>query len=181
MKKIITFFAIAGSIGLLLSNNGLCDESLLSSAANLQSQSQFTASIPVGNGSYLNAAIQYQQQDGNGYADLNSLAGDIQNQSSITNGSTLSSYSGGITNGGDYNYINKQVALTVEAPLNIPNETHNIGIVIGGMGALTNSNGNALSVAGGSLSHDDWSMTNQSNSINKPISINVDGYVFQTD
>jgi len=172
MKKIMTFFAI---ISLLFISTNSISEEFLSSVANNQHQQQFSVIIPTGNGQAIAIGVQGQGQRGIGSAGSNSYASDGQSQNSTTNGSSLTAIGSGNANDGGYRYMNQQGSITLHAVLIKPSGIQDVSGVVGGMGAITQSIGNANSSAGGTLENGDWSMSNHANSMNKPISVNVDG------
>ncbi len=118
-----------------------------------------------------------QKQIGTGISDIYSVAGDRQSQNSTTNDSTLSSTTAGLSNGGDYRYMNGQAAISVDTTLVGIDTTQDVSGVVGGMGAITQSTGSAVATAGGVLENNGWSMSNQANSLVKPVSVNVDGFI----
>ncbi len=175
MKKILTFFVAIGFI--LIGTNSFCSEFTSADVGNVQFQNQISGLVPVGNGNSIDVGFQRQGQIGTGIADDNSIAGDGQIQNSATNGTSITAIGGGIANGGDYRYMNGQGAVSVQTIIVTPSGTQDVSGAIGGMGAITQSTGNAISFAGGELVNGAWSMSNGANSITKPVSINIDGYL----
>jgi len=165
MKKLMVFFVIIGSIFIGMNSYG--DEFTNSEVTNNQRQDQMSSTIMLGNSEFMTIGFQIQEQSGSGNADVNSMASDSQIQNGTLNESSLTAFGGGIANGGSYRYINQQSAMTIQ--------TDTISGVVGGMGAITQSIGNAISIAGGNLEYGDWNMSNNANSETKPVSINIDG------
>jgi len=178
LKKLLL---ITSAILLSLSTSALCDTETSAEVFNAQRQTQFTTSVPIGLGQTINVDIQTQQQAGTGISDRLSFAGDMQSQTGNAGGSTLTANGSGICSGGSYGYFNGQTSLTVSTSYVTPyGTTKNISGVVGGMGALTHSSGNAVAAAGGILSNGNWSMTNEANSISKPTSISIDGNLVES-
>lgn len=175
MNKIMTFITIIGL--LFISSNVMGDEFLSANVINAQAQNQVSVLIPVGNGTTISVGIQMQKQIGSGISDIYSVAGDRQSQNSTTNDSTLSSTTAGLSNGGNYRYMNGQAAISVDTTLVGIDTTQDVSGVVGGMGAITQSTGSAVATAGGVLENNGWSMSNQANSLVKPVSVNVDGFI----
>jgi len=166
----IVFFIICGVF--LFGTISFADTS--SNVIDFQTQGQSMYSIPLPNGGSLDVGIQFQHQEGYGESLNGSFAGDFMYQGERQMGSTLTSFAGGIARDGNYHHINNQGGITIKA--NIDND-HSMNGAVGGMGAMTFSKGNAFSYAGGYMNNGDWSMSNFANSYNKPVSINVDGFV----
>jgi len=175
VKKNIIFITVLGLM--FVSSNSMGDGFTSSEVINAQRQNQVSVPIPVGNSNSISIGIQMQQQVGVGASDVNSVVGDGQVQNSTTNGSSLTAYAGGASNGGNYRYMNEQAAITVDATLVQPNSTQEVSGVVGGMGAITHTNGNAISIAGGVLENNGWSMSNQANSQLNPTAVNIDGFI----
>jgi len=145
-----------------------------SAVINTQYQQQFGGSIPIPGGT-MDINVVTQDQKGLGTSMLNSYAYDVQEQGSSALGTDTVSGAGGIAvNGGTYAYLNNQASITMDVNSDVYGSAVGVGAA---QAAFAFADGNAVSVAGGYVSHGDWYTSNQANSFDKPVAINAGGMV----